>query len=389
MLVVSLFGDTVRIMRRRFLSALLVLASLGTAVVVAVGPAPSSEAALVTALANCLTTDPVPDRQKACVATLAESSLKERGLARTSSLLLDAVRASGRTGALACHYTQESLGAEYARLVGARALDDLVYSCLGGPMHGVFYTLGESLPAQEVARLSAGVCERLATTTPWLVGWDCRHGVGHAMGLDGGSSPLESFLLCEDVYSDEEYRHDCATGVVSSLVARVKGAEDVEEFDPYNLSRWCYANLQGAGILKGCVTFAGVLLGGMESPLEVWATQCEQGDLDCIYGLGIGAGVPFNTWTPRQRMDVCMLFDGQGRRACVAGVVRELTPDYHLLEQDTGFCAVTGELEAFCRARETRMKQREMTLEQLADFSKVDPAVTSDPAGWPFDLSKP
>ena len=340
----------------------------------------------------CIQNNVDPGPQRDCTDEVYRSTVDRIGLRGVAEAHLRAVQSAGKRGALTCHNTSERFGELYALDKGEAALNDLVYSCLGGPVHGVFYTLGKTRTADEMAKLGRGVCENFGVNRSWTIGWDCRHGIGHAIGLDPNVDPLHAFQLCAEVYETEDYREDCASGVVSSLynetVENESANHEANGYDANDPGRWCEKNLQG-GLMLGCITRAGLILSMKPNiSLAEWAALCDNGDQNCMYGIGFGAGNPISDLAPVDRVAVCAQFESADAKACMAGLVRHMFPDYYLAGTSTGVCDVAGEMRALCLQEEDRMRRREFTVAELVAQKTYGRPGETDPAKWPHPLGK-
>jgi hypothetical protein len=380
---------------RRRPRAVLLAAAVAGAVGLAAGAwavTAGNTAPPASSIAACITTN--LDTAVTCTEQAAPVLLAAHGLPAVLEAFTTAIADAGTSGAVACHPIGETIGAAWARATGTSALADLTYSCLGGPMHGVFYTLGQQTPAAELANASIGLCEQQTKDLPWVAGWDCRHGVGHALGLDPATSATDAFQLCTQVYPNPDDAGDCGTGVMGSLIDRVSHQQPTPGYDPRQAASWCRDNLAGA-LQTACATRAGIIAHLTGTPLTGIAEACPVGDATCAYAAGYAAGIPTFNRTPAERVAPCRSWDDSDPRnmgmgeACIAGLMRNLTPDYHLLGIDPGVCAVAGNLEAACRAETTRMQARELTLTQVVAVARGQqppglPAATGpDPAAWP------
>lgn len=317
-----------------------------------------------------------------CMQGVLPTMVRTFGLAKSNDLVLEAVSRSGLDGIVACHAATEDLGRLWARERGVSALNDLVYSCLGGPMHGIFYTLGSTLPGPEMAALTKGLCEDFAVGKPWVVGWDCRHGVGHAVGLDRNLSAKEAFDLCADVYSTPTGQEDCAGGTIGSIIERISKGESVEGFDLADPLTWCRTTLTPP-MSDACAARAPVVLYVTGVPTREIVKYCKPKDLDCSYGTGYVAGIAGLRLPAHLRMDTCRMFEGEESEACLSGVIRAITPDFRLMNVDPGVCAVAGDLADLCQEETERMNTRELTLAQIRDLSLPAYRGETDPAPWP------
>ena len=317
-----------------------------------------------------------------CRDTVFPSALSKYGLPAVNASLLKVVAQEGPEAAVACHVVSEDLGEIWAQNRGVAALDELEYSCLGGPMHGVFYTLGLQLDARDLATRSKGLCEKFARGKPWVVGWDCRHGVGHAVGLDADLPAQDAFALCQEVYEVASDRVDCASGVMGSILARLGEGGEVKGIEVDDPLGWCRSSVPEE-MTTMCAVRAPAVLFVTGTPLERLADKCPAGDLDCFYGVGYVAGIPDGPWQPPARARVCLDLQAGMDTACMAGLIRNITPDYRLVEKDPQVCAASGRLRGVCLAETEKMNLRELTLAQLMEDNSSAYRGPSDPAPWP------
>ena len=371
---------TVIVMRKfvGYLSAYVAAAGLAATLVV-VGGMPA--VGLDGAFARCL--DRPSDKLRyECAKTLIESSYPARTAEEVNEAIMAATQEGGVKGLELCHKFTEYLGTYQARIQGVAALDELVYSCLGGPVHGVFYTLGLEHRAEEIAAMSVGVCEMFGAGKPWVVGWDCRHGVGHAIAEDATVDAAELPQFCDRVYAGAAEREDCASGLIGGLIERLGKEEQIAGL-PGDPVRWCAtltspydrACKQRSGLLAAAVGVADPDLPGV----------CAAGDINCSYGVGFYFGQAVFPLSPRERVGACGGFAPPDRRACIAGVVRAITPDYWLDRVDPGVCAFSGADAAFCRSEQEQMRRRELTIGQIRGVEPYE-TITGDTGAWPAEL---
>jgi hypothetical protein len=318
-----------------------------------------------------------------CATALIESSFPSRPAAEVNDAIIAATAAGGLKGLQLCHKSSEYLGSRQAAIQGRDALDELIYSCLGGTVHGVFYALGLEYDAAEMAAMSAGVCERFGEGQPWVYGWDCRHGVGHAIAEDESLTIPELTEHCDRVYPDLAGREDCGSGLIGGLIERIMKNNEILGFDRSDPIGWC-AELD-APYDRACKQRSGLLAASAGFDDDAIAQLCEPGDNDCLYGIGFHYGQAIYPLTPEQRLERCAGFDEQGRLACVAGIIRAITPDYWLNEEDPGVCAAAGRDEAFCRDEQEQMRLRELTISQINGDAPYE-LLTGDAGAWPAEL---
>ena len=303
-----------------------------------------------------------------------------------SNVLVNALRLTvlknGEAGASMCHPYSELIGSVTSIDLGFDALDNLQYSCLGGFIHGVFYRLGLEYPASVVASKSIGVCESFSAGKPWVAGWDCRHGVGHAISEDPNISVNDMINLCEDVYSTDHYRVDCFSGVVGGLVERLVKPKTFINGVSEKPWEFCY---ELRDIYKSvCLQRSGLLASTYYSELEKILNICPDGDKDCFYGLGFYIGLVSLEIEPSRRVELCKKLGEDGFFPCLSGVIRSITPEFWLLGLDPGICKVTTAKE-YCENEQRVMRERELSIEQIYN-NKEFKVLSSDPAAWPIEL---
>ncbi|MFM7088886.1 MAG: hypothetical protein ACKOW9_05155 [Candidatus Paceibacterota bacterium] len=298
-----------------------------------------------------------------------------------NNALKSAVLASGREGASMCHPLSEKIGSLTSISLGEQALNYLEYSCLGGFVHGVFYRLGLQYSGGEIAAMSVGVCEEFAKDKPWVAGWDCRHGVGHAISEDIKLSVDEMRLLCTTVYSAVGDQLDCFTGVIGGVVERlVQPNPDILGL-PSKPWEWC--NKLAGNFRSACMQRSGNLASTYYTSFDEIKSICDADDKDCVYGLGFYFGSVSLDLSPEERAEHCLSLGGLNVLPCISGLMRNITPEYWLLELDPGVCKHFSDELQYCLQEQNLVRERELTLSQIYNresykFNMVDPAA------WPL-----
>ena len=358
-------------------------ALLGTAMLFTVSKAPADITRLID---RCLTvTD--PEKSIKCTNLVTDTAYNSSSVDELNAELLAGVARNSTTATRICHQIVEHLGALQARAEGVPALERLTYSCLGGVLHGVFYELGMTHDAAEMARMSVGICEKFAQGKPWVMGWDCRHGVGHAFGLDKKVPFPTLFDLCDQVYSSYEDRTDCGSGVMGSILESSQGRSSINGVALSEFTSWC-SELH-APYDSVCLQRAGILLHLSDAPISKILSFCSGLPLDCQYGVGFAYGQAFDGLPASKRVVPCLAYESAGERvsaeACISGLIRAITPDYWLTASDPGVCQLAGSLSTICFSEQEKVRRRELTISQIRGRSATE-YLERDPAAWSPDV---